>query len=164
MKNNDTDWLCDKMERQLRWDMDYLALAKFWGLRKSKDPSTKVGAVLVSPRNTVVALGYNGFPRGIADTPERLNDRPTKYMYTVHGELNAILTSAHETSGCSLYCWPVSVCSRCAPIVIQAGIVRIVSPPPAEEDYDEVRLGRSDYALAKEMLDEAGIAIDHLDV
>ncbi len=162
--NKDRDWVCDRVERQLRWDKDYLALAKFWGLRKSKDPSTKFGAVLISPRNTVLSLGYNGFPRGIADTPERLNDRPTKYLLSVHGELNAILMSEGDTQGCTLYCWPLTPCVRCVPILIQAGIVRVVSPTPADETYDEERLGRSDHAVAREILEEAGIKVEYLDV
>lgn len=109
-----------------KWDLRFLALAKHvstW----SKDPSTQVGAVLVRPDRTVESLGFNGFPRGMNDDPERYADRDTKYKYIVHGEMNAIL-SASDTKGCTLYLWPFLSCERCAVHVIQAGITRVVCP------------------------------------
>ena len=72
-----------------KWDGRYLALAEqvaSW----SKDPSTQVGAIAVNPLGNVVAQGYNGFPRGIADSDERYNDREKKYKYIVHAETNCI--------------------------------------------------------------------------
>ena len=79
------------------WDKRFLDLAEHvagW----SKDPSTQVGCVIVNDKRVVVGLGYNGFPRGVEDTPERLNDRPTKYLMVQHAEVNAILNGSGATA------------------------------------------------------------------
>jgi len=68
---------------------------------KSKDPSTQIGAVLVNPEDkAVIASGYNGFPRGVKDTYERLNDRSIKYELVVHAEVNAIVDCARRGVCC----------------------------------------------------------------
>lgn len=72
-------------------------------------------------------MGYNGFPRGIDDTEERLLDRPLKYSYTVHGEINAILNATKSVEGCTLYTYPLPCCENCANIVIQSGITKVIS-------------------------------------
>ena len=110
-----------------KWDMRFLEMAKLvstW----SKDPSTKVGAVIVDDDRRVISVGYNGFARGVVDSPERLNDRELKYPLTVHAEKNAILFAHQDLRGCTLYTWPFMPCSLCAGMVIQAGIVRVVAP------------------------------------
>ena len=106
------------------WTSRFLDLADLvatW----SRDPSTKVGAVVVNPRKRVVGLGYNGFPDKIADAPEWLSDRATKLSMVIHAEVNAILnkTSA-SVDDCTLF---VSgpPCADCAKFVIQAGIVAV---------------------------------------
>lgn len=137
-----------------RWDLDYLALAGFWGERKSKDPSTKVAAVIVRPDLTVASMGYNGFPRGIADTYERLNDRELKYPRIVHAEMNAILTANEPLRGCTLYTYPILPCERCAMHVIQAGIIRVVSYACPVDKLD--RWGASIKA-GREAFEEAGV-------
>ena len=76
-----------------KWDKRFLEMAKVvstW----SKDPSTKVGTVAVRNR-TVIAQGYNGFPRGIKDD-DRYNDREIKYKFIVHSEMNAIYNAAQN--------------------------------------------------------------------
>lgn len=90
---------------QAWWDRFYLRGAE-WISSASKDPSTKVGAVIVRPDRTVASVGYNGFPRKIADTPERLNDRDTKYELIVHGEMNAMAWAREPVDGYTLYTWP----------------------------------------------------------
>jgi dCMP deaminase len=107
----------------------------------SKDPSTKVGAVIVGPDRELRSTGFNGFPRGIADTSERLDDRDTKIKLVVHAEMNAILNAARfgvPLKGCTLYLvamndeglvWGGPPCSRCTVEVIQTGIQTIVSYP-----------------------------------
>ena len=114
---------------QNKWDRDYLDLAKFWAEKRSKDPSTKVGAIIVRPDNTVVSLGYNGFPRGIKDD-ERLDNREEKNRLTVHAEINSIHNSREVLEGYTLYVWPPSfhcpTCDQCALHVIQKGIKRVV--------------------------------------
>ena len=86
---------------------------------KSKDPSTKVGAVVVRPDNTIASMGWNGFPRGVADIYE---DREHKLLRTVHAELNAILNAREPLRGYTLYVSPLFPCSNCAAAIIQAGI------------------------------------------
>lgn len=94
----------------------------------SKDPSTKVGAIIVRKDNTGVSWGYNGFPRKCNDSVELLNDRNIKLMRTVHAEMNAILNSAMRPLDCTLYVRPLPPCSQCAAAIIQSGISRVVCP------------------------------------
>lgn len=138
-----------------KWDTRYLDLAMHvagW----SKDPSTKTGCVIVRPDRTVAAMGYNGFPRGVEDRAERLNDRPTKYGMVVHAEANAILSAHHSVAGCTAYVWPWPPCSNCAALVIQAGIVRVVAPHPTAAQRE--RWGDS-FALMQTMFTEAGVVL-----
>lgn len=136
------------------WDERFLSLAHHvsgW----SKDPSTKVGAVIVRPDRTVVSLGYNGFPRGTEDYHQHLNDRPTKLKRTVHAEVNAILTAGEKLNGCVLYVTPLHPCATCAGIIIQSGIKRVVarfaeSPKP---EWAE------DFKAAARMFKEAGVDV-----
>jgi dCMP deaminase len=123
-----------------RWDDHFLNLCREHA-RMSKDPSTRVGAVIVGPDREVRASGFNGFPRGIADTAERLNDRDTKLSLVVHAEMNAILNAARigtPTKDCTLYLlatddtgnyWGGPPCVRCTVEAIQAGISEVVSLP-----------------------------------
>jgi dCMP deaminase len=137
------------------WDRYFIKTAQQISTA-SKDPSTKVGAVIVRPDRTIASQGYNGFPRGIADTPERLNHRETKYSLVVHAEANAILTAREPLHGYTIYTTFFS-CAGCAKLVIQAGIKRIVSP-----EYDVERWYES-MRLAHQMYDEAGVAWELID-
>lgn len=135
------------------WDGRLLALAEHvasW----SKDPSTKVGSVVASGKD-VLGLGYNGFPKGVLDSPERLYDRQQKYPRVVHAEPNAILNARTDLRGCTLYSWPMAPCSSCAKLIIQAGIKRVVSPSSSEAMS---RWG-DDIELAQAMLLEAGVEV-----
>lgn len=136
-----------------KWDIRYIELARLvstW----SKDPSTQVGAVLVRPDNSVASIGYNGFPRGIEDTDERLNDRDVKYSHMIHAEMNAVLNAHDSVRGDTLFLWPLLCCDRCAPHMIQAGIKRVVAPtcPPEKADRWEPILIES-----RKRFDEAGV-------
>jgi dCMP deaminase len=135
---------------QAWWDHYFIDIAESVAYA-SKDPSTKVGAVIVRPDRTVASLGYNGFPRGIMDAPERLADRPTKYSLVVHAEPNAILSAREPVRGYDIYT-TLFTCSDCAKLIIQAGIKRVVSPI-----YDIDRWEKS-LALSKRLFDEAGVA------
>lgn len=124
----------------------------------SKDPSTKVGALIVGPHNEIRASGWNGFPRGVADTLDRLNDRELKYLFVVHAEANAIANAARSgtpTHGCALVVTALHPCNECAKIVIQAGIRKVYAPLPE----DDGRWAAS-FAIAAEMFREAGIAVE----
>ena len=111
-----------------KWQHRFLTLAKHIS-RWSKD-TTKVGAVIVDPvTNQVVGLGYNGFPRGVDDSDERLLDRDTKLRLVVHAELNAILNANRSVRGCHMYIYPTmmgpSCCPECAKAIVQSGITRV---------------------------------------
>ena len=147
-----------------RWDRHFLQLALDHA-RMSKDPATRVGSIIVGPDREIRSAGFNGLPRGIADTRERLHDRDTKLRMIVHGEMNAILAAARvgiPMKGCTLYLaatddtgrtWGGSPCSRCVVEIIQAGITEIVSlpvKPVPSRWHDDIR-------FAAGLLDEAGI-------
>lgn len=128
-----------------RWDRRMICLASHvatW----SKDPSTQVGAVITDPNHRVLSLGFNGFPAGVADTD--LDDRDHKIARVVHAELNAILFARGPVVGATLYVWPMPPCSRCAGPIIQAGIARVVAPPPGDRWADSCAIGDEMFAQA----------------
>lgn len=106
-----------------KWDNRFLDLAEAVG-SWSKDPSTKVGAVIVRPDKTIAAVGYNGFPRGSED---EYQDRDHKLLRTVHAELNAILSAREPLRGYTLYVSPLFPCSNCAAAIVQSGIKFVVA-------------------------------------
>lgn len=141
----------------LSWDEYFMGLAHLSALR-SKDPSTQVGACIVSKDKKVVGIGYNGFPRGCSDDEfpwERDGGFvDTKYAYVVHAELNAILNSNQDLRGCSVY---VSLfpCNECAKAIIQSGIERIV--------YESDKYANEDSTIvSKGMLLAAGVELKRL--
>jgi dCMP deaminase len=110
-----------------KWDRRFLALADqiaSW----SKDPSRGVGAVIASKERQIVATGFNGLPRGVEDRPERL-ERPAKYDFVCHAELNAIIQCARNgvsPVGATVYT-SFSPCVQCTLAIVQAGIARVVT-------------------------------------
>jgi dCMP deaminase len=137
------------------WDLYFLRLAEVVATA-SKDPSTRVGAVIADGKRFVSA-GYNGFSRGCDDDPVIYADREQKYSRVVHGEVNAILFAGRRLDGCTLYTVPFQPCDRCAGIVIQSGIRRVVAPacPP---DLRE-RWAKS-LDSAERQFREAGVKLD----
>lgn len=119
------------MESTKSWNDYFMDLARV-AASKSKDPSTKVGCVVVRPDRSIVSLGYNGFPRGVNDGADRYADRPTKYAFVVHAEANAIVASRTDLTGCWLYC-TLFPCQECAKLIIQAGIEAVYCPEIPEE-------------------------------
>lgn len=116
------------MKNKEKWDKRFLELAKFvsnW----SKDPSTKVGAVIVDENKIVVGIGYNGFPRNVPDNEEDYLDKEKKYKLIVHAEVNAILNSSVDFKNrhSTIYIWPLFSCVDCAKVIVQSGIKRVVS-------------------------------------
>lgn len=139
-----------------KWDLRFIDLARHiseW----SKDPSTKVGCVIVGEDREIRSTGFNGFPRGIDDTLERLEDRNQKYPMICHAEENAIMHAARigvSLKGTMAYVtWPP--CSRCSRSLIQAGISEIVYP----SDIEIPDRWQSDFQIASEMMREAGIIV-----
>lgn len=120
-----------KKEDYLRWDEYFMAIARISAMR-SKDPSTQVGACIVSKDNRILSIGYNGAPNGFDD-----NDFPwrregeeleTKYPYVCHAEMNAILNyrgSRKDLEGAILYV-DLFPCNECAKMVIQSGIKEVI--------------------------------------
>jgi dCMP deaminase len=148
-----------------RWDNHFLRLAQAHA-EMSKDPNTKVGAVIVGPDREIRSAGFNGFPRLICDSPERLNDRDTKLQLIVHAECNALVQAARvgvPVKGCTLYLaatdssgmvWGGPPCTRCTVHVIQAGIDRVVSRPKKAVPSR----WHADLELAEQLLSEAAVA------
>ena len=126
----------DMRERQEKWDMRYVRLAQevaTW----SKDPSTKVGAVLVRPNNSVASTGFNGFPPGQNDHPELYADRSYKYRHVVHAEVNALEFLTGETPhGFTLYT-SFPCCPNCMEAAAKAGVTTVVFPPVQFEGKDQ---------------------------
>ena len=143
-----------------KWDHRFLALAEHisnW----SKDPSTQVGAVITHTRSKrVVSMGFNGFPTGVKDTRERLDDRDTKYEMVVHAEQNALMFAGDRAEGCTLYVHPLPPCARCAVMIIQAGIKRVVCDQP---DFDHQRWGEA-AKIADTLFREAGLVVNYRQV
>ena len=114
------------------WDRRFLELAAQVG-SWSKDPSTKVGAVIAAADNALVSVGFNGFPRGMPDREEWLSSREEKYSRIVHGEVNALIFAGKVPPGCTLYTHPFLPCDRCVVQMLQAGILRYVAPMPSDD-------------------------------
>jgi dCMP deaminase len=110
-----------------KWNDRYMAMAKevaSW----SKDPNTQVGAVAVGSKGQILSQGFNGFPRGIFDLEERLQDRETKYKYVVHAEMNVIYNATYSgvsLDGAKLYVYGLPVCNECCKGIIQVGIKEV---------------------------------------
>jgi dCMP deaminase len=136
----------------MKWDARFLHLAEHiatW----SKDPSTKVGAVVVRPDKTICSTGYNGFPRGLDDSQHLYDQRSVKIERVVHAEMNAILTAPEPVKGYTLYC-TLLPCAFCAKLVIQAGITRFVAPEPGEDIKE-----RWQFDTSMKLLQEADVEL-----
>ena len=136
------------------WDSRFLRIAEevsSW----SKDPSTKVGAVIVDNQNRVVSMGYNGFPKGVCDD-KRLEDREAKYKRIVHAEMNALLFSSRPVVDCRIYTYPFLPCPRCAGPIIQSGINMVISPRSNNERWS------ADFEISREIFSEAGIFLKEI--
>lgn len=115
------------MPNQSKWNQHWLKIAQVTS-QLSKDPATKVGAVIVSVDNRQCSLGYNGFAAGIEETDEKWQ-RPEKYQWVLHGEDNALLNCPFSTIGCSIYLTH-QPCHKCIAKLRNAGIKRIVYITP----------------------------------
>ena len=138
-----------------KWDKRFLKLAEHiagW----SKDPSTRVGAVIATINHRIVSIGFNGFPQHVDDADERYADRDLKYKLIVHAEANALLFANRAPGGCDLFTWPFPPCSRCAGLIIQAGIARVVAPVLTGERRER---WAADCELARQMFAEAGVVV-----
>ena len=142
-----------------KWHIRFLRLAQevsTWSI----DPSTKVGCVLVKNKR-VISTGYNGFPKNISDSFDRLMDREQKYEITVHAEVNAVTTAALHgvsTENSTAYV-TFSPCSRCASVLINAGITAVyVSGGSIIPDR-----WLNNFIIASNILAEAGVKYTVID-
>ena len=137
-----------------KWDKRFMDMAKLvstW----SKDPSTKVGAVIADSDKRVVSVGYNGFPKKISDNC-RLNSRETKYNIVIHAEMNALAFANKTVDSCTLYTYPFEPCPRCAGMIIQCGITRIVSLANQNERWEK------DFELSRKLFRESNVVLEYI--
>ncbi|MEE0896293.1 MAG: dCMP deaminase family protein [Acutalibacteraceae bacterium] len=142
-----------KREEYLSWDEYFMGIAVL-SAKRSKDPSTQVGACIVNKDNRIISVGYNGMPRCCSDDefPWDKNDNPldSKYLYVCHAELNAILNCDRgNVRDCICYT-TLFPCNECAKAIIQSGMSEVV--------YMEDKYADSDSVVAsKKMFDTAGV-------
>jgi dCMP deaminase len=140
-----------KRDDYISWDEYFMGIA-ILSSKRSKDPSTQVGACIVDKDNKVVGIGYNGFPIGCSDDNlpwERQADTAnlTKYPYVVHAEANAILNSTKDLHGARIYV-DLFPCNECAKLIIQSGIKEVVFLSDKYKDTDSVKASRKMFNLS----------------
>lgn len=140
-----------KREDYISWDEYFMGIAML-SAKRSKDPSTQVGACIVDKDNKVVGIGYNGFPIGCSDDNlpwDRQADtqNQTKYPYVVHAEANAILNSTKDLHGARIYV-DLFPCNECAKLIIQSGIKEVVFLSDKYKDSDSVKASRKMFNLS----------------
>ena len=111
------------MRKVPSWDQYFMKIAQAVALR-SKDPSSQVGSLIVDETKHVVGMGYNGMPPGFVETAE-LWERPTKYEFVIHSEINALANSHKSPRGCSLFT-TMFPCAECSKSIAASGIKRVV--------------------------------------
>ena len=155
-----SDVILERLFKMLdtKWKKRFLKLSKeisTW----SKDPSTKVGALIISEDRNIISTGYNGFPRGIEDTEERLNNRELKYKFILHAEMNCILNALYNgrsVKDCILFVHGLPPCSECTKSIIQAGMKKVITDSKATDNWKE------SLKLSLEMLKEANVEIEFI--
>ena len=112
------------IDKQREWDEYFMQIAEAVAI-KSKDPSSKMGCVIVDAKKRVVSLGYNGMLQGADESKMTLSERPMKYYFAIHSEMNALIFAHQDLTGCTLYN-KVATCENCLKYCLQAGIKRFV--------------------------------------
>ena len=146
---------------KLKWTRRFFELAEHiagW----SKDPSTKVGAVIIGKDHEdkkVLGMGFNGFPRGVEDDAWRYQERQVKYALVVHSEANAILdASGRQLHGCTLITTKFP-CASCAKLIIQAGIKTVICPMLDPQKRAADARWWEDAKIASRMFFEAAVSV-----
>lgn len=127
----------------------------------SKDPSTKVGAIAINDDGIILSVGYNGFPRGVNDDPARYADRETKYKLISHAEQNLVAQAAyagHSLKGSTVILSGLYPCSSCTKSLIQAGVKKIITPPPGDNER-----WAEDAKWSKILLDESSVEVIYVE-
>ncbi len=133
------------------WDEYFMTVARMASLR-SKDPSTKVGAVIVKD-NRLISMGYNGMPHGIDFTYDSREGLDSKYLYVCHAELNALLNlrGYNSVEGSTIYV-TLFPCNECAKMIVQAGIKKVIYLSDKYADQDI-------YKASRRLLESAGVEL-----
>ena len=145
-----------KRKDYISWDEYFMGVAKLAACR-SKDPSTQVGACIVSPDDIIISTGYNGMPKGCSDDefPWNRDGEENKYAYVVHAELNAILNAnGRDLRGSRVYV-ALFPCNECAKAIIQSGVKEVVY-------LSDKYAGTPGNVASKRMLDAAGVKYTRL--
>lgn len=164
--NSDKDLWTDKepnIASSINWNEYFFSLLPAIA-SKSRDPSTKVGAIIVTTNNEIVSSGFNGFPRGVLDLEERYNVRSTKIEMISHAERNAIYAAARRgipLDGCRIFVefWP---CNECMKAIIQSGIQQVNLNGNSKLFKDEALFQRwkDSFSYSQIMAKEANIEIN----
>ena len=128
-------------QSQAKWDKYFMGIANEVA-KKSKDPSSQNGCVIVDERHRPVSFGYNGTIQGADESKMTLTERPMKYYFAIHSEMNAVLFAGKDLTGCTLYN-KIATCENCLKYCLQAGIKRFV--------YAELRVNSHGSDAAKSM-------------
>ncbi|MDY4936873.1 MAG: dCMP deaminase family protein [Candidatus Onthovivens sp.] len=141
---------------RVTWDEYFMTIALL-SAKRSKDPSTQVGACIVDDENKVVSIGYNGMPRHCDDTKltwEKGEDLNNKYLYVCHAEFNAILNTrdGSHLNGCKIYV-TLFPCNECAKAIIQTGIKKVIYLSDKYQDQLSTR-------ASKKLFEVAGVEIE----
>lgn len=112
------------MPTQKQKDINFLQLAILNGCNLSKDPSRKVGCIIVSQDEKHYSFGYNGFPKNIEETKEKWS-RPKKYSYVLHAEINSVINANFDTEKSTAYT-SFKPCHLCLGVLINAGVKRVI--------------------------------------
>lgn len=150
-----------KRNNYIDWNTYFMGVAML-ASKRSKDPSTQVGACIVNKDNVIVGVGYNGMPRGCSDdempwerSAESVLD--TKYPFVCHAELNALLNSnTASLKGCTLYA-TLFPCNECAKAIIQSGITHVVYYEDKYSDTDSVK-------ASKLLFESSGVSLKSMNV
>ena len=140
----------------ISWDEYFMGIAML-AAKRSKDPSTQVGACIVSPDNIIISTGYNGMPKGCSDDefPWGRTGEETKYPFVVHAELNAILNAnGRDLRGSRLYV-ALFPCNECAKAIIQSGVKEVLYLSDKYANTPSVQ-------ASKRMLTAAGVTFRQL--
>ena len=113
------------MSKQQDWDEYFMNIAEAVAT-KSKDPSSKMGCVIVDQNKRVVSLGYNGMVQGADESKMTLSERPMKYYFAIHSEMNAVIFAHQDLTGCTLYN-RVATCENCLKYCLASNVSFIAS-------------------------------------
>jgi dCMP deaminase len=150
-----------------RWDAFFMEMA-YLVASKSKDRSTKVGAIAVGEGHNMLSMGYNGFVRYCDDDDDSRHERPEKYFWTAHAELNVICNAARNgTTLLDAVMYTTShPCVDCARAIVQSGFKEVVIPSKEDDPFwENGRWGEwaDNFAKAREIFKEANVrVIDHV--